>query len=108
MADASAGVDIVVAETAADQFLHQIGFFIGAAGGGDAADGVTPIFSLNALEFRRREIERLVPRHLAPGIGDVLADHRLENALLVGGVAPREAALDAGVAAIGLAVLVGN
>src|SRR6185369_5895490 len=51
---------------------------------------------------------RLVPRHLAPGIGDVFADHRLENAFLVGGVAPGEAALDAGMAAIGLAILVGN
>ena len=35
-----------------------------------------------------------------------LADHRLEDAFLVGGVAPGEAALDAGMAAIGLAVLV--
>ena len=43
---------------------------------------------------------------LAPRIGDLLADHRLEDALLVGGVAPGEAALDAGMAAIGLAVLV--
>ena len=108
MADAGAGIDVVVAKTAADQFLHQIGFFIGAAGGGDAADGVAAILLLNALELRRGKIERLVPRHLAPGIGDVLADHRLEDALLVGGVAPGEAALDAGMAAIGLAVLVGN
>ncbi len=31
MADTGAGVDIVVAEAGADQLLHQIGFFIGAA-----------------------------------------------------------------------------
>ena len=31
MADARAGIDIVVAETGADQLLHQIGFFVGAA-----------------------------------------------------------------------------
>ena len=106
MADAGAGVDIVVAEAAADQLLHQIGFFIGAAGRGDAADGVAAVFLLDALELGGGEIERFVPRHFAPGIGDVLADHRLEDALLVGGVAPGEAALDAGMAAIGLAVLV--
>ena len=46
--------------------------------------------------------------YFAPGIGDVLADHRLEDALLVGGVAPGKTALDAGMAAIGLAVLVGH
>ena len=108
MADTGAGVDIVVAETAADQLLHQIGFFIGAAGGGDAADRVAAILLLNALEFGGREIERFIPRHFTPGIVDVLADHRLKNALLVGGVAPREAAFDAGMPAIGLAVLVGN
>ena len=105
MADAGAGVDVVVAEAAADQLLHQVGFFIGAAGGGDAADGIAAILLLDALEFCGGEVERLVPRHFLPGILDPLADHRLEDALLVGGVAPGEAALDAGMAAIGLAVL---
>ena len=38
----------------------------------------------------------------------LLADHRLEDALAVGGVAPGEAALHAGMPAIGLAVLVGH
>ena len=38
MADAGAGIDIVVAEAGADQLLHQIGFFVGAARRGDAAD----------------------------------------------------------------------
>jgi hypothetical protein len=52
--------------------------------------------------------DRLLPRHLAPRIGDLLADHRVEDALLVGRIAPGEAALDAGVAAIGLAVLPRN
>src|SRR5690606_764771 len=51
---------------------------------------------------------RLFPRHLAPGIRDLLADHRIEDAVLVVCVAIREAALHAGMAAIGLAVLVGN
>ena len=70
MADAGAGVDIVVAETGADQLLHQIGFFIGAAGGGDAADGVAAVFLLDAFELGRSEVERLVPGDFAPGILD--------------------------------------
>ena len=45
-------------------------------------------------------------RHLAPGIGDLGADHRLGDAVLVGRIAPGEAALDAGMAVVGLAVLV--
>ncbi len=50
--------------------------------------------------------DRLLPRHLAPGVADLGADHRLEDALAVIGVAPGEAALDAGMAAVRLAVLV--
>ncbi|GCC47178.1 hypothetical protein chiPu_0031445, partial [Chiloscyllium punctatum] len=105
MADPGTGVDIVVAEAGADQLLHQIGLFIGAARRGDAADRVAAVFLLDALELRGGEVHRLVPRHFLPGILDPFADHRLQDALLVGGVAPREAALDAGMAAIGLAIL---
>src|SRR6185437_11319585 len=108
VADAGAGVDIVVAEARTDQLLHQIGLFIGATGGGDAADGVAAVFLLDALELGGGEIEGFVPGDFAPGVLDSLADHRLEDTFLVGGVAPGEAALDAGMAAIGLAVLVGN
>ena len=108
VADARAGVDIVVAEAGADQLLHQIGLFVGAAGRGDAADGVTAVFRLDAAHPGRGERERFIPGHFAPGILDPLADHRIEDALLVIGVAPGEAALDAGMAAIGLAVLVGH
>jgi hypothetical protein len=42
VADAGAGIDVVVAEGGAHQLLHQIGFFVGAARGGDAADRVAP------------------------------------------------------------------
>src|SRR5690606_37854142 len=49
--------------------------------------------------------ESLFPGDLAPRVGDLLADHRVEDALPVGGVAPGEAALHAGMAAIGLTVL---
>ena len=38
MADAGAGIDVVVAEAGADQLLDEVGFLVGAARGGDAAD----------------------------------------------------------------------
>src|SRR5438874_1623478 len=107
MADPGAGVDVVVAEAGADQLLHQIGFLVGAAGRGNAADRIAAVFGLDPLEFGSRMGERFVPRYFAPWIRDLVADHRFEDALLVGGVAPGEAALDAGMAAVGLAVLVG-
>ena len=47
-------------------------------------------------------------RHFAPRIGDLGADHRLQDAVFVRGVAPGEAALHAGVAVIRLAVLEGH
>src|SRR5262249_19874161 len=72
---------------------------------GDAADGVAAVLGLNALELGGSKAECLVPGNFLPGVLDPFADHRLENAFLVGGVAPGEAALDAGMAAIGLAVL---
>ena len=106
VADARAGIDIVVAEGGADQLLHQEGFFVGAARRRDAADRAAPVGRLDALELGGDAPDRFVPGDLAPRIGDLLADHRLEDALAVGGVAPGEAALDAGMAAIGLAVLV--
>ena len=46
MADARAGVDVVVAEAGAHQLLHEEGFFVGAARGGDAADGVAAVLGL--------------------------------------------------------------
>ena len=45
---------------------------------------------------------------LAPRLVDLVADHRLEDAVLVRGVAPGEAALHAGMAVVGLAVLPGH
>ena len=68
VADARAGIDVVVAEAGADQLLHQIGFFVGAARGGDAADGVAAVLRLDALEFGRRESEGFVPGDFLPGI----------------------------------------
>ena len=104
VADPRASIDIVVAEGGADQLLHQEGLFVGAARRGDAADRGRAVFRLNALELRRRVVDRLFPRHLAPGIGDLGADHRLQDAVLMRGVTEGEAALDAGMTVIGLAV----
>ncbi len=106
MADAGTGVDVVVAERSAHQFLHQVGFFVGAAAGGDAADGVAPVLELDPAQFAGGVSDRLVPTDFLPRVVDVLADHRLGDAVRVRGVAPGEAALDAGVAVVGLAVLV--
>ena len=53
-------------------------------------------------------LKRLIPRDFAPRIFDPLPDHRLQNAVLMGGVAVGEAAFDAGMALVGLAGLVGD
>jgi hypothetical protein len=109
MADAGAGIDIVVAEAGADQLLHQIGLFVGAARRGDAADRRSrPCFSWmrrNSEATRPIASSQLTSRQ---GSVDLLADHRLEDAVRDGSIAPGEAALDAGMAAIGLAVLPGH
>ncbi len=108
MADARAGIDIVVVESGAHHLLHHIDFLVGAARGGDAADGAAAMLGLQGLEAPRRILDRLVPGNLRPRISDLLADHRFRHAILVGGIAPGKAALHAGVALIGAAVLVGN
>ena len=108
VADARAGVDVVVAEAGANHLLDQEHFLVGAARGADRADRVAPVLRLDAPEFVRRISDRVVPGDFAPRILDPLADHRLENAVLVGGVAIGEPALDAGMALVGLAGLVGD
>ena len=77
MAHARAGVDVVVAERRAHQLLHQVGFFVGAARRGDAADRVAAVLGLDALELAGGVGDRLVPAHFLPRVGDLLADHRL-------------------------------
>ncbi len=108
VADAGASVDVVVAEGGANHALHDVDFLVGRARGRDAADGALAVLCLHRLEAVGGVLDGLVPGDLAPGIGDLLADHRVEDAILVGGVAEREAALDAGVALVGAAVLVGD
>ncbi len=83
MTDAGAGIDIVVLEGLTHQLLHQIGFFIGAARGGDGAHRRAAEFLLDAGEFRRDALDRFVPRHFAPRIGDAFTDHGLGDAVAV-------------------------
>src|SRR5262249_61985072 len=106
VADAGAGVDIVVAEGRAHQLLDEESLFVGAARRGDPADRTSAVFRLDAFELGGRVVDGLFPGYLAPWIGALLSDHRLQNAIPVRGIAVSEAALDAGMAAIGLAVLV--
>ncbi len=108
MADARASVGVVIAEAGAGQLLHQIAFLVGAARGGDDADRILAVFGLDFLEAAGGEADRLVPGHDAPGLMNGIADHRLQQTLAVGRVAISEAALDAAVAVIGLAVLPGS
>ena len=53
MADARAGVDIVVAEAGAHQLLDQEHFLVGAARRGDRAERVAAVFRLDALELAK-------------------------------------------------------
>jgi hypothetical protein len=50
VADARAGVDVVAAEGGAHQLLHQVGFLVGAAARGDAAQGRGAMRRLDGLE----------------------------------------------------------
>ena len=105
MADPGAGIGVVVAERRAGQLLHQIGFLVGAARRRDDADRVLARLRLDTLELRGNPLDRHIPTHFPPGIGDLLADHRLQDAVAMLRVSPGEAALDAGVPVIRLAVL---
>ena len=70
VADAGAGVHVVVAEAAADQLLDEVGFFGRAARGGQAAQGVLAVLLLDALELGGDAADGLFPAHLTPRIGD--------------------------------------
>src|SRR5690606_21260265 len=105
VADAGAGIDVVRAEAGADQLLDEEGLLVGAAAGGDAAERARPVLGLDLVQLVGGVAKRFFPADLAPGLIDRLADHRVEDAVLVVRIAVSEAALDAGVAAVGLAVL---
>jgi hypothetical protein len=61
VADAGAGVDVVVAERGPDQLLHQVGFLIRAARRGDAAYGCAAVFILDAAHLGSGVADRFFP-----------------------------------------------
>ena len=62
------------------------------------------MFGLDTLELRGCVVDGFVPAHFLPRIGDLGADHRLGDAVLVGGVAPRKTTFHARVTFVGLAI----
>ena len=108
VADPRAGVDVVVAEHGTHHLLHEEGLLVGAARGSHGAYRVFAVLLLQATEIEGDAADGLVPGRLAPRIADALAHERREHPVRVGRVAPSEASLDAGVAAVGLAVVMGD
>ena len=108
MAYARASIDVIVTKTGTYKLLHEEGFFIGATAGRDAAKGVAAIFFANPLQFGRGISKGLIPFDFAPRVADRFADHGLQDAFLMLGIAPSKAALDAAMTAIGFAVFIRN
>jgi len=106
MTDARAGINVVVAEAGTNQLLDEIGFFVAATGRGDSTDGVASVLRLDSPQLPGGVLDGFVPGHFAPRITDLRADHRLQNAIRVSGIADGEPALHAGVAVVGMSVLV--
>ena len=63
------------------------------------------MLGLNAAELAGRMTNGFLPADFTPGISNLGADHGLGDAILVRGIAPGKAALDAGMAFVGLAIL---
>ena len=92
MTNARTSVDVVGAKRGAHQFLHQISFFVGATRGSDTTDRVFAVFGLDAFELGGRMVEGFVPADFLPWVGDLGANHRLGDAVLMRGIAPSETA----------------
>src|ERR1035437_3537627 len=88
MANTGTGVHVVVAKGSANQLLHQVDLFIGAARRGNTAHSIFAVFGLNAFELAGRITDGLIPTHLLPSVADALANHRLGNAVFVLGITP--------------------
>ncbi len=106
VADSRAGVHVVVARCGADELLHHINLFVGAARRGDPADGLAPVARLNPLQALRGGADGFIPTHRTPFVVDAVAHQGRRDAVPVGGVAKGEPPLHAGVAVIGVAVAV--
>ena len=106
VADPGAGVDVVRAEGRSHHLLDEVDLLVRAARRGDAADGGRAVLRGDRLEAARRVGDGLVPADLTPRLVDRVADHRVQDAILVIGVPPREAALDARVPLVRASALV--
>ena len=104
MADTRAGVDVVGAQCRTDQLLDEEDFLVRAARRRDATDRLLAVLRLDAAELGGGIGEGLIPADLLPRVGDLAADHGPGDAVLVGRIAIGKAALDAGMAAVGLAI----
>src|SRR5690606_13235871 len=102
---ARAGIDIVRPELGTHELLHEEGLLVGATARRDAAERAGTMLRLNLIELVGGVGERLVPADLAPRLVNRVSDHRVEDAILVIGIAVGEATLDAGMPAVGLAIL---
>ncbi|GBD42222.1 hypothetical protein HRbin39_01611 [bacterium HR39] len=115
VAQPRAVVDGVVAEDRAHELLDQIGLLVGALGGAEGGERPAALPFEDALQARRREIQRLLPARLAEvrprvlvihivvgTLGDALPAHQWpgEPVRMVD-VVEAEAALDAQPAQIG-------
>ena len=58
-------IDIVGAEAGANQFLEQIGLFVGALGGAEAGERLRPVAVADFLQARGGAVERLFPGRFA-------------------------------------------
>src|SRR5689334_3993009 len=106
MADARARIDVVVAEAGSDQLLDEVSFLVAAAGRGDSTNRVPSVLGLDPLQLAGGVRDGFLPRHFAPRITDLRADHGLQNTIRMGGIADREAALDTRVTVVRMAILV--
>ena len=108
VADAGARIDVVVVEGGANQLLHGVDFLVCCARRSDAADRRPAVLRLRLLEPLGGVVDRFVPRDALPRVGDLLADYRCRDAILVRRIAERETALDARVTLVGATILVGH
>src|SRR5882762_9328970 len=98
MADAGAGIDVVVAESCPHQFLHEERLLVGAARRGDATDRFAAVLILDAPKLAGEVRIGLFPGDFLPRVGDLLADHRVKDTVLVARITKGKTAFDAGMA----------
>ena len=122
VAEPRAMVDVVGPEAGAHQLLEQISLFVRALGGAEAGQRLRPVAVADFLQAAGGAVERLLPRRIAEmrigirGVDElvrhlrhaVLADQRLQEALLVVHVVEAEAALDAKPVRVRRTVLAGD